>query len=278
MKLRSVLVLPVMFFISTAVVVRADDDSGNPAPNGQQLFDTQLIRVADLNTPANNPAGQQLGPFFGPNGNDPLDSGRVQVLRSRNAQFELRGAMPNVTYKALFCRFGFLATPGCVMLVGQLDTNVEGNAEALLSFPDNPAGATDSWAGVFIVARTVGNLMTNEYVNGFSFPSVPPDQASGADVDVSGHIASLNKSTSSIRLVELAVDIFTGPDTNYERIAGFVDLSVGLQVAVHGVTQADGRISATNVSALFRDGGAVFGGCGFYGLHGGKSFLRLVGA
>jgi hypothetical protein len=134
------------------------------------------------------------------------------------------------------------------MLVGQLDTNVEGNAEALLSFPDNPAGATDSWAGVFIVARTVGNLMTNEYVNGFSFPRVPPpDQASGTDVDVSGHLASVNKSNSSFRLVELAIDIFTGPNTNYERIDGFSDLSIGMQVAVHGVTQPDGTISATNV-------------------------------
>ena len=132
------------------------------------------------------------------------------------------------------------------MLVGQLDTNVEGNAEALLSFPDNPAGATDSWAGVFIVARTVGNLMTNEYVNGFSFPSVPPDQASGADVDVSGHIATMNTSNNSFRLAELAVDIFTGQNTNYERLDGFSDLSVGMQVAVHGVTQPDGTISATN--------------------------------
>ena len=247
MKLRSVLLMPAMLLISTATVARADDDPGNPTPNGQQLFDTQLIRVADLNTPPNNVPGQQLGPFFGPNGNDPLDSGRVQVLRNRKAQFELRGATPNVTYKAQFCRFGFMATPGCLVLLGQLDTNVSGNAEALLSFPDNPAGATDAWGGVFIVGRSVGNLMTNEYVNGFLFPSLSPPEPTGADVDVSGHIATLNTSNNSFRLAELAVDIFTGQDTKYERLDGFSDLSVGMQVAVHGVTQPDGTISATNV-------------------------------
>jgi hypothetical protein len=237
-----------MLLLSTVVVLRADGgEEGNPSPNGQQLFDTQLIRVANLNVPTGIPAGQQLGPFFLPNGTDSLDAGRVQVLRNRKAQFELRGAAPNVTYKAFFCRFGFLSTAGCFPLVGQLETNDEGNAEALLSFLDNPAGDADNWAGAFIVARTVASSMTNEYVSGFSFPSLPPAEAAGADVDVSGRIASINTASSSFRLAELAVDIFTGPTTKYQKIDSFADLVVSMDVAVKGLTKPDGTILATNV-------------------------------
>jgi hypothetical protein len=239
----------VMFLVSGAVVMQADDDKGNQSPNGQQLFDTQLVRVADLNTPAGNPAGQQLGPFFGPNGTDPLDDGRVQVLRNRKAQFELRGATPNVTYNAFFCRFGFLAAPGCFMLVGQLDTNVEGNAEGLLSFPANPAAASDTWAGTFILTRIVGGAATNEYVAGFTFPPLPPTDGTGADVDVSGRIMSMDKTNSSFRLAELPTDIFTGAATQFEKIDGFSDLAVGMDVEVKGFTKPDGTIFATNVKS-----------------------------
>src|SRR5690349_3793486 len=93
MKLRSVsFPFLAVLILSNAVAVRADgDEQGNPSPNGQHLFDTQLMRVPDLNIPNGNPNGQQLGPFFGPNGTDPLENGRVQVLRNRKAQVELRG-------------------------------------------------------------------------------------------------------------------------------------------------------------------------------------------
>lgn len=236
--------------LSGVALLRADDDNnGNQSPNGQQLFDAQLVRVADLNTPVGNPQGQQLGPFFGPNGSDPLDDGRVQVLRNRKAQFELRGATPNVTYTAFFCRFGFLPANGCVMLTGQLDTNVEGNAEALLSFPDNPTGATDTWAGTFILTRSVGNAPTNEYVAGFTFPPLPPADGNGTDVDVTGRIASLNKTNTSFRLDGLPTDILTGAGTHFEGIQDFSALAVGMDVEVKGSTNADGTISAASVKS-----------------------------
>jgi hypothetical protein len=229
-------------------IMSADDkdEKDNDSSNGQQLFDAQLLRVADLNVPAGNPPAQPLGPSFAPNGTDPLDKGRVMVLRNRKVQFELRGATRNVSYNAFFCRFGFSPAAGCVAMAGTLNTNTQGNAEGLLSFPEVPAGSSNTWAGAFIITRTIAGAATNEYVTGFALPSKSPG---GIERNLSGRIAALNKSKSSFTLAGLPLDILTGPQTQYENVRSFSDLAVGMDVEVRGLTNPDGSIYAMNVKA-----------------------------
>ncbi len=77
------------FALSLAVVLfcghpslRAADD--NRQGEGKPIFNAQMLRISDLNVPSGNPAGQQLGPTFSPNGTDPhLDQHGHEVLPSR---------------------------------------------------------------------------------------------------------------------------------------------------------------------------------------------------
>jgi hypothetical protein len=222
-------VIAAFFSACGSSVVRADEDQGL----GEKLFEADLIRVADLSST------EQLGPLFGPNGTDPLEAGLVTVRRKRQIEIQIQGAVPSVTYQAFFCRFGFPPS-GCVAL-GLVETDREGSGKARLPFP----APQQAWAGVFVLTRNAP-ATTNEFVSGFRFPPAE-EQSGGVEVELRGTVASLNVANGSFRLGKLPLDIFVGPATRFERIAGFAALQVGDQVQVTGFIRADGTIFATRV-------------------------------
>jgi hypothetical protein len=223
-------VIAALFSTVGPSVVRADEDQGL----GEKLFEADLIRVADLGST------EQLGPLFGPNGTDPLEAGVITARRKRQIEIQIQGAVPSVTYQAFFCRFGFLPS-GCVAL-GMVETDREGRGKARLPF----LAPQQAWAGVFVLTRNASNTTYYEFVSGFRFPPVEA-QPGGVEVDLRGTVASLNVANGSFRLDKLPLDIFVGPATRFERIAGFAALHAGDKVEVTGFTRPDGSIFATRV-------------------------------
>jgi hypothetical protein len=128
----------------------------------EEAFEADLQRVGMVN------AG--LGPGFGPTGNDPLISGRVEVKGEGEGGGEnegkgpvevtAAGAVANATYMVEFCRFG-VGPNGCVS-VGSLVTDMQGNAQAELAFP-----LTGTFDGIFVITRNVSGRDENEFVTGF---------------------------------------------------------------------------------------------------------------
>jgi hypothetical protein len=223
-------VIAALFSTVGPSVVRADEDQGL----GEKLFEADLIRIADLGST------EQLGPLFGPNGTDPLEAGLVTVRRKRQIEIQIQGAVPSVTYQAFFCRFGY-PPAGCVGL-GLVQTDREGSGEARLPFP----APQQAWAGVFVLTRNASVTTYYEFVSGFRFPAVEA-QPGGVELDLRGTVASLNVANGSFRLGKLPLDIFVGPATRFDRIAGLAALHVGDQVQVTGFIRADGTIFATRV-------------------------------
>jgi hypothetical protein len=102
-----------------------------------------------------------LGAAFGNNGNDPLDRGRVEVEENREVEAEVRGAVPNASYKVKFCRFGIAPDPGCIF-IGNLFTDAEGRGKLEANFP--PMGTFD---GIFVLTREVNGATLNQFATGF---------------------------------------------------------------------------------------------------------------
>lgn len=111
-----------------------------------------------------------LGSGFGPMGNDPLMSGRVEAKGKDeggdnggegSVEVTVNGAAANATYMLGFCRFGVVVR-GCFSL-GSFATDMQGNATAELAFPQ--AGTFD---GVFVVTRDVNGQAQNEFVTAFT--------------------------------------------------------------------------------------------------------------
>ena len=222
------------------IPLMADDDEGKG--EGIKTFTTQLLRIAELNVPAGNPAGQQLGPLFGPNGADPLDEGSVEVRNKGQVEVRLRGAQPNQTYSAFFCRFGFGPT-GCVPIgpAGAVATDSAGNGRANLEFPQ-PPNANNAWAGAFILTRA----SANQFVSGFLVRAAGNTEAT--DLEITGLITSLNTGALSFRVGTLPQDIFTDSATVFKgQVKKFLDLVIGARVEVEARTLPDGRLMSREV-------------------------------
>jgi hypothetical protein len=116
----------------------ADDPHAPPKVLSQVLAFSELVRVAQVNTPSGTP---QHGSFASPGGSEPLSVGTVQVTRDRQVAVDLQGATANASYAVAFCRFGFAINAGCVAL-GQLPTNAGGDGTATLASHPRAAGLT----------------------------------------------------------------------------------------------------------------------------------------
>lgn len=236
------------FLIFGSTPARADDDEDNRrGGEGKKLFETQLVRIADLNVPAGNPAGQQLGPLFGPNGTDPLDEGMVDVRAEGRVDISVRGAMASQTYSSFFCRFAFGPT-GCLAVgaAGALATDSRGDGRAELDFPQ-PA-TPSSWAGVFILTRVVSGQPTNEYVSGFGLRPAMMANPNQADIEVQGQVASINNGARSFRIGSFPQDVGTDNATRFrDGLRQFSDLQMGMQVEVKGKVLGNGSILAVEV-------------------------------
>jgi hypothetical protein len=137
--------------------VEDDQEQGN-----EEAFEADLQRVGMVN------AG--LGPGFGPTGNDPLLSGRVEVKGKSEGGGEnegqgpvevtVAGAVANATYMVEFCRFG-VGPSGCFSL-GSFATDMQGNAQAELAF-----SLPGTFDGIFVITRNVSGQDENEFVTGF---------------------------------------------------------------------------------------------------------------
>ncbi len=222
----AVVSLFLLLLLIGSVPVWADDDD-----DGDGNFRARVLRIADLGSDA-------LGPAFGPNGNDPLRKGRVEVRGKRRVEAELRGASPTSVYNVFFCRFGF--GPSACLNLGSMTTDAEGDAEAHFTFP----AGLNAGAGVFVFTRDVPPA-TNEFVSGFQFAAAVEEGA--VEVELKGRISSINASNSSFRLSNFPADIFTGPSTRFEKLNGFGALAAGLRVEVKGFVRADGTILATKI-------------------------------
>jgi hypothetical protein len=223
------------------------DDEDNQGGEGKKIFQTDLVRIADLNVPNGNPAGQQLGPLYGPNGTDPLDEGSVLVREEGRIEVSLRAAAAGQAYSVFFCRFAFAPGAGCLAFgaAGALATDSKGNGTAKLNFPQ-PGSTPSFWAGVFILTRSVSGTPTNEYVSGFRLrPRTKPDEA---ELDIAGQVSSVNAGAKSFRVGSLPQDIVTDNATKFGGgLKGFSDLAIGVGVEVKAKTGNDGRLLASEI-------------------------------
>src|SRR5262249_59512399 len=102
-----------------------------------------------------------------------------------------------------------------------------------------------SWAGVFILTRTISSQPTNEFVTGFR---VRPPKMEGAEIEIEGFISSINTPDKSFRVGNLPQDIFTDNATEFRgRVHSFSDLMVGRRVEVNGRVGADSKLKALEV-------------------------------
>src|SRR5713226_6770517 len=126
---------------------------------GGEAFEVNLQRVIMVNG--------RLGSSFGPTGNDPLSSGRVEVEGGSEqggeneeegpVEVKVAGAAANATYVVEFCRFG-PGHSGCISL-GSFMTDIQGNAQVEFAFP-----LTGTFDGVFVLTRNVNGTVQNEFV------------------------------------------------------------------------------------------------------------------
>ncbi len=213
-----------------------------PSLPAQVLSNSQLVRVAEVNTPSGS---TPLGFFGTPIGSDPLSAGTLALTQDRQVTVQLQGAAASAAYTVMFCRFGFPMTGGC-QGVGQLNTDGNGNVTASVTFPSG-AGGTDTWNGSFVLTRNLGTV-TAEFITGFTFPPTPPSPSSGVVLQLTGEIQSINTGNSSFRLAGLAIDIFANNSTKFQGgVHNPGDLTIGDTVQVTGFTQSDGTIFATIV-------------------------------
>ncbi len=128
----------------------------------EDAFEVDLQHVSMVNS--------GLGSSFGPTGNDPLSSGRVEVEGGSEqggeneeegpVEVKVAGAAANATYVVEFCRFG-PGHSGCISL-GSFMTDIQGNAQVEFAFP-----LTGTFDGVFVLTRNVNGTVQNEFVTGF---------------------------------------------------------------------------------------------------------------
>ena len=241
-RLVTTLSLAALMFAGRPLAADDDDRQGG---EGKPRFEAELLRIADLNVPNGNPAGQQLGPAFGPNGTDPLQEGSVEVRNEGRVDISVRGAAASQSYTVFFCRFGF-GPAGCVMVgtAGALATDSRGDGSVRLDFPQ-PASANSSWAGAFILTRVVSGQPTNEFVSGFRIR--PPENPNQAEVQIEGQVSSINGGNQSFRVGSFQQDIFTDNATQFRGgLRRFADLTIGMRVEVKARTN-NGQLLAREV-------------------------------
>jgi len=205
-----------------------------------------LVPVSNLNVPSGTPAGQPLGPGFIPTGSDPLQSGTARLTSDGTLHVNLHGASPNQAYTAYFCRFGF-GPAGCVLLgqAGGLSTDGEGDGHATLDFPATLG--SEEWAGLVLIARTIGSATTYEYASAIHVSINPAAQP---QFDIQGQISSVVATTTSFVISPFKESIVTDSSTQFRgKVHSFSDLTVGMQVEVKGVVLPDGTLLATTVNA-----------------------------
>ncbi|MBI1983711.1 MAG: hypothetical protein HYS61_05895 [Acidobacteria bacterium] len=133
--------------------------TGFPVPgNGMgddELFAVHFQRVAVVEG--------ELGPGFGPGGNDPLQRSRVEIEQNRAVEIDLKGAAENATYEVQFCRFG-TGPAGC-FLIGSFSTDLQGDGQSVLGFPID-----GTFAGVVLLTREISGETVNQLVTGFPAP------------------------------------------------------------------------------------------------------------
>jgi hypothetical protein len=244
-KLVASVSLAFLVFGGASVWADDEDDNNRRGGEGEKLFSAQLLRIADLSVPAGNAAGQQLGPLFGPNGDDPLGEGSVDVRAEGRTDISVRGGSPSKSYTVFFCRFAF-GPAGCVMVgaAGALTTDSGGNGTARLDFPQ-PLTGPDSWAGVFILTRPVSNQPTNEYVSGFHLRLAPMVNENQAEIEIQGQVTSVNMGNGSFRIGSFPQDIMTDNATQFrDGLQKFSDVKMGIQVEVKA------KVSNGNLLAL----------------------------
>ncbi len=136
------------------------DPKGLSQPQGSDVFETNLVRIADLDA-----SGRVA---FSNIGSDPLAAGKVEVKEEEPSEvkFEAKGAMPSRTYGVEFCSFA-TGTGGC-FAIGSFTTGSNGEAEVQLPFPQHGV-----FAGVFVLTRDG----QSQFVSGFT---VPVDSLSNA--------------------------------------------------------------------------------------------------
>ena len=228
--------------LAASTLLWADDDRRQG--EGKKLYEAQLVRIADLVVPQGNPAGQQLGPAFAPNGVDPLDEGSVEVRDEGRVEIRLRGAAPMQGYSAYVCLVGF-GPAGCTRLgdAGALATDEDGNARKGFDLPK-----PGSQAAFFVVTRAVNNQPTNEYVSGWRSRS--PNGEEMTEMEVAGSISSIDAANRSFRLAGLNQDIFVNGATEFKgSVRGFSDLKTGMRVEVEATLGADGKLTAREIKA-----------------------------
>jgi hypothetical protein len=194
---RSSAAIQILALAGGVLLHAADDPPAPPKVPSQVLAFSELVRVAQVNTPSGN---LQLGFFASPAGSDPLSVGTVEVTRDRQVAVDLQGATANASYAVAFCRFGFAINAGCVAL-GQLPTNAGGDGTATLTFPSAGSGS-DIWNGAFVLTRNTGTVMA-EFISGFNFPPAPPSPATGVQLEITGQILSISAAGGTLRLAGL---------------------------------------------------------------------------
>ncbi|HLN00135.1 MAG TPA: DUF5666 domain-containing protein [Bryobacteraceae bacterium] len=235
-----------MVAVSVALLASAVCVPKLRANDPDSLAPGALVPVSDLNIPTGTPAGQPLGPAFVPTGSDPLQSGTAHLSSDGTLHVDLDGAGPNQAYTAYFCRFGF-GPAACVLLgqAGGISTDAQGNGNAALDFPAT-LGPED-WAGLVLIARTIGTATTYEYVGAIH---VSINTAAQPHFDLQGQLSSIVAATASFVIIPFKESIVTDTSTKFKgKIHSFSDLLVGMQVEVKGVSLPDGTLLATNVSA-----------------------------
>lgn len=215
--------------LTTPVRARAFDDQEDD-DLGRKLAEMQLIRTADM---VADPLS--LVPF--PWGNDPLGQGSIEVRARRLLAVHLQGVPPASTFSVQYCAAA--NSPARCQMLGQVQTNDEGNASAAIPFP----AAGNPWTGFFVLLRD-GKTM---YVSGFAFPPMPP--MGGASVNVEGRVAGMDLNTMTFTVEGFAPLVRVNSDTRFTANLKLDDLKVGSKVEVEGSTQADGSILATRVKA-----------------------------
>jgi len=216
-------VLAVLCF-SCVNTVWADDEEDRSERMGEKVFTAAIVRLADL-TPA--PTG------FGTIGTDPLKKGQVEARGKRKVEVDIRGAMPGVTYAVQFCRLGQVP-PACLNL-GSLDTDNEGDGESRLAFSETG----NIWAGVFILSRE----SNHHFGSGFRFEA----EEHAAVLEIKGRISALSAATSSFKLANFPMEIFTDSSTRFEDAEDFSRLRIGDRVEIKASLRADGKLFATKV-------------------------------
>ncbi len=194
---------------------------------GETVFQARLIRVAEADA-------ARLGVFFSAAAADPLNSGWVEVRRTREVEVALDGAKPEADYEVFFCPLG--AAPSACQRVGAAQTDRNGDARVRLPFA--LPGLT--FSGVFVLTRA----NTNQFVSGWQF-TAEAAAAVAVEIQLRGEVALVG--ASFLRLEGFPLDILVTSSTRFEKVSGLAALKPGEEVEVWGYVRTDGAVVATRI-------------------------------